>query len=259
MSTLYDNLVVQQVVAGNALNASSWYSYVDSSGTCQASYEGSDATHTGASDAHILLSEINAALDSEASPESDSYTTDASGNTANAFVIDGDDILTYSSTNIIKNNIGSIAFLWKAPLPYNKYVDDFYLIFMGGGGQDFMQIHYSVTDSKFYFSIYNGTNWSTARAISSAQTFVSEEWLKIAVTWSVAAATTMSIYINSSTAQGTYGSSWTKQTVPATIYVGGYHTSTSQSDGAFDELRIYSEALTSAKIETLFNDTWSWA
>jgi len=252
MATLFDNLVVQQTVSGDALVADNWYSYVDSSGTCQATYKGSEATHTGDSDYHILLSTVNADSDSNASPEADCYTTDASGNTFNAFVISGSSILTYPSTNIIKNNVGSIAFMWKAPLPYNKYVDDFYLFYLN----NFMSVIYSVTDSKFYFSIYNGTNWSTARAISDAQTFNSQQWLKICVTWDTSAATTMSIYIDSSTAQSTYGSSWTEQAVLADLYVGSYHTGISQSDGAFDELRIYSEALTSAKVETLFLTTW---
>uniref|UniRef100_A0A6M3XLK8 Putative lectin/glucanase superfamily protein n=1 Tax=viral metagenome TaxID=1070528 RepID=A0A6M3XLK8_9ZZZZ len=199
------------------------------------------------------MSTVLADSDSHASGEADSYTTDSALNEDHAFVIDGGDILTYSTTNIIKANKGSIAFKWKAPLPYNKYTDDFYLIYL----HQFMSIRYDISDRMFYFQIYNGTNWSTAKVLSDAQTFGSSDWIKICATWDTSSATTMSFYIDSSTPEGTYASTWTEQAVPATLYVGSYHTSTSQSDGTFDELRIYAVALTAAEVETLFNTTWS--
>lgn len=254
MATLYDNLVIQEVVTGDNCSASIWYTRVNSGGTSVWTGKDAQAGYAASSDYYITLSTVNADSDSAASPEADSYATDSSGRTDHTFVIDGGDILTYSTTNIIKANKGSIAFMWKAPLPYNKYTANFYLVYL----HQFMAIHYSISDSKFYFQIYNGTNWSTAKVLSNAQTFGSSDWIKICATWDTSSATTMSFYIDSSTPDGTYASTWTEQAVPATLYVGGYHTSISQSDGTFDELRIYSEAITAAEVETLFNTTWDW-
>ena len=251
MATLFDNLVVQQTVAGNALVEGNWYSYVDSFGTCQATYKGREATHTGASDYHILLSTVNADSDSNASPEADCYTTDASGNTFNAFVISGSSMLTYPSTNIIKANKGSIAFMWKAPLPYNKFTANFKLVYL----PNFLDFNYRYNEKKFYY-VMNDGGWVTCITSSNAQTFGANDWLKFCITWDTSSATTMALYIDSSTPDDTYGSSWTAQTIPSTLYIGVKDTGISQSDGAFDELRIYSEASTSAKVETLFSTTW---
>lgn len=255
MATLYDNLVINSVTLGNAVDDSTWYTRVDSSGVCQSTQKGAESGYATSSDYYLQLSTVNADSDSAASPEADSYATDASGRTDNCFVIDGGDILTYSTTNIIKANKGSIAFLWKAPLPYNKYTADFYLVYL----HQFMSIRYNISDKKFYFQIYNGTNWSTAKVLSDAQTFGASDWIKICATWDTSSAITMAFYIDSSTPDNTYGSAWTEQTVPATLYVGGYHTSTRQSDGTFDEFRIYAVALTGTEVGTLFDTTWLWA
>lgn len=253
MSTLYDNLVIQSVTLGNSCSSSNWYSRLDSSGQCVWTGKGAQSGYATASDYYIQLTEITANSDSKASPEADSYCADSSGRSDNAFVIDGGDTLTYSTTNIIKNNKGSIAFLWKAPLDYNDFVDDFYLAYL----YNFMAVLYDASEDSFYFKIYNGTDWSTCSIVSTGQTFSSGDWLKFCVTWDTSAATTMALYIDSNTAKDTYASSWTAQTVPSTLYLGSYYTGISQSDGAFDEFRLYAVALTSAEVGTLFDTTWA--
>jgi len=253
MSTLYDNLTISATVAGNLLSSSSWYSYVDSSGTCLATYKGSEATHTGSSDAHVLLATVNAINDSKSSPEADSYTTDSSGRTFHAFTIDGTDTLSHPTTNILKSNKGSIAFIWKAPLPYNKFTSNGYLF----EASNLIRIYYKNTDYKFYFEMYNGNNWTTVQLSSNVQTFGANDWIKMCATWDTSSGTTAAFYINSSTADDTYSSTWTEQSVPITMFMGSSALGTNQSDGTFDEFRIYSEQLTSAKVDTLFNTTWA--
>jgi len=253
VSTLYDNLTIDATISGDSLSDSSWYSYVDSSGVCQATYKGSNATHTASSDAHILLTTINADTDSKSSPEADSYITDSSGRTFHAFIVDGADTLSYSTTNILKSNKGSIVFIWKAPLPYNKFTSNGYLF----EASNLIRIYYKYTDYKFYFEMYNGSDWATVQLSSDAKTFGTNDWLKICATWDISSGTTAALYVNSSTADDIYSSVWTEQTVPATMYIGSTASGTNQSDGAFDEFRIYSEQLTSTKVNTLFNTVWS--
>ena len=220
--------------------------------------KGAETGYATSSDYYLTLSTVLADSDSHASGEADSYTTDSALNEDHAFVIDGGDILTYSTTNIIKANKGSIAFKWKAPLPYNKYTDDFYLLEVSSGTTtQFFKLWYDASAYNFNFDFYNGSNWTTAHVTGTTQSFAYSQWLKFCVTYDISAATTISAYIDSSTAIGAYGTVWTEQSIPNTMYLGSTSGSTSQSDGTFDELRIYAVALTSAEVETLFNTTWS--
>jgi len=254
MATYFDNLIIQAVVLGNACNANNWYTRVTSGGTFAWTGKGAQTGYATASDYYLPLSTVTAHASSKASPEADSYTTDASGVTAHAFVIDGGDTLYYSTTNVLKSNKGTLAFKWRAPLSYNKYQANFYLFY----ANNLVRIYYNYSDYKFYFQFYNGSDWTTAQAVTDAQSFAAAAWLKFCLQWNLeSTGDTISAYIDvAATAAATYSSTWTEQSVPATMYWGSDPSGAYQSDGAFDELRIYAEELSAIQRTTLFDTIW---
>ena len=252
MAVVYDNIIVAKLIKGNAVDSDSYYTRIDSNGDYVWTGKGAQSGHATSNDYYLPLSVISLSAGVHASPEADSYISDKAGNTYNAFVIDGGDVLKYPNTNVLTWEQGSIAFMWKPFLSSTQITENFYLFH----APDFIDIYYNKSDGKLYFTILSKT-------LSTSFTF-SNTWTKLAFVYDASATDKLIIYKDSSTPIATYtGSAWSEpESMPDWFYWGCKSSGTSpdegtnQADSIFDKLSIYAKPLTSNQVNELFS-IWS--
>lgn len=138
----------------------------------------------------------------------------------------------------IDGNQGSISFWFKPNFPYNASGDKTLLEF-----PSLMRLIYNASTDTFDFGYYNGTDYTTIKASSAAQTFAAGTWTYIAITWDVDNSPYLQIKINGD-AIGQYTTgAITVKTPQATNYIGSDQNSQNGAQGAFDDFIITDSVL----------------
>jgi len=203
----------------------------------------------------ISLTKLNSfsPVTSTSSSEVNSHFTDKFGTLSDSVLIDGSDTLSYSTVGNVSNSKGTISFWFKPLLPYNKFSENKYLLDCEDAADQLVRAYYNYSDCKYYLQFFNGTNWTTVQAISSAQNFNKDTWQHILFTYDNASG--INLYVNG-LEDGSYSGSWTAQDLPTDLYVGSLYNSsgnTNQADSFFDDLAIYDYILNSTEISNLYS------
>jgi len=169
-----------------------------------------------------------------------------SGKYGNAVTFDGvDDFVFATDTSSLDIGGAGTIEAWVNPVALNRWNS----IIAKGGSNDNTQHNYAleINESNRYVCILG--DGSSSRTLSSTIDAVSNQFTHVACVWDGA---NLQLYIN-----GALNSSTVQDLAPAAntfpLYIGQFGGNTDRFQGVIDEVRIYSQALTQAQVQSDMN------
>ncbi|MBI2626184.1 MAG: hypothetical protein HYW69_01150, partial [Candidatus Nealsonbacteria bacterium] len=155
--------------------------------------------------------------------------------------------LYYPASGNIGAATGTISFWYSPDFGYstttNKYLFE---------TQNHLRIIYNGSAQKFVAQAYDGADWSTSTATSSAQTFSADNWIHIAVAFAASSSTApITIYVNNQAVSDT--DIWTPQSLPIYMYIGSDSSGTNQAQGLITDFAIFDRVLTQQEIQQIYH------
>lgn len=132
----------------------------------------------------------------------------------------------------VDGNQGSVSFWYRPSYAYDTSLDRVLFEF-----PSLMKLIYNNSTDKFDFGYWNGSDFTTVKVSSSAQTFTANSWVYVAVTWDADNSPYLQIKTNNETIQQ-YNSSFTVQTPAATNYIGADASGQNGAAGTLDDFII---------------------
>lgn len=165
----------------------------------------------------------------------------ASGKFNSSLNFDGeDDVVSFTSTNVINTNAGSVA-LWAKPSSTQNGTN--YYIFD----------HYGTNSRIYILTNDTGTNLRSCLGACSdnvgSKTVTANTWHHVVVTWN---GTTAAFYVDGINNTSTSSFSGLSN-VGSTSYIGNYSDAAQGYTGQVDDVRIYNYALTPYQVKNVMN------
>ncbi len=179
------------------------------------------------------------------------YVSDKWGNHESAMYMEKTDefVLEISGSDLSATK-GSLYITYRPDYDTSD-ADDKYLI----SGSDFIKLYYDVNDYKFAGEMWNGSDWTTIRALSIQQNFVSGTWIHLAMVYNNTIGLTLYV---SGTEQGSVSDSWTAQTVPSNLSIGCVSGSEVRgAKGAIDNFKAFKRECDASEVLEIFGENVS--
>jgi hypothetical protein len=178
------------------------------------------------------------------SPAAITYTSDSWSNTNTAIEVKGSSTYDlYISGSDINTARGTFVCLYRPDYAYNdSSIAKRYIV----SGTNFLRIYYDYAEEAFYGQMYSGSGWDELVVSGGGQRFPSGSWIQIALTYDNTKGLFFSI---SGTMTDSKSTVWDAETAPTNLSIGYISGSDINSgDGAFDDIRMYKQFLTSAEL-----------
>lgn len=133
----------------------------------------------------------------------------------------------------IDGNQGSVSFWYRPSFAYDTSLDRVLFEFPSLG-----KLIYNSSTDKFDFGYWNGSDFTTVKVSSAAQTFTANSWVYVALTWDADNSPYLQIKINDSAIQQYTSGAITAQTPAATNYIGADSSGQNGAAGTLDDFVI---------------------
>jgi hypothetical protein len=180
------------------------------------------------------------------------YVSDKWGNHDSAMYMEiTDEFVLEISGNDMSATKGSVYITYRPDYAATYGGDDKYLI----SGSDFIRLYYDINVDRFAGEMWNGSNWSTIRAISIQQNFVSGTWIHIAMVYDITAGLTLYL---SGTQQDSVSATWSAQTIPSNLSIGCISGSDLNGAlGAIDNFKVFKRGSGASEVLTIYGENVS--
>jgi hypothetical protein len=180
------------------------------------------------------------------------YVSDKWGNHESALYADIDEQYNLQiSGGDISATKGSFYITYRPDYAYNVGGNDKFLI----SGSDFIRLYYDTSEEKFAGEMWNGSDWTTIRALSIGQNFISGTWIHLSMVYNNATGLTLHL---SGTQEDSIAGLWDAQTVPSFISIGCVSGSNiNGAKGAIDNFRVYKRESDASEVLTIYGENIS--
>lgn len=180
------------------------------------------------------------------------YVSDKWGNHESALYMEiTDEFVLQISDGDLSATKGSFYITYRPDYPYDSGGVDKYLI----SGADFVRLYYDVSEDRFAGEMWNGSDWTTVRALSIQQNFVSGTWIHLAMVYNNASG--LILYL-SGTQEDSVSDTWTAQTVPSFLSIGNVSgTGVDGAHGAIDNFKAFKRESDASEVLTIYGENVS--
>jgi hypothetical protein len=180
------------------------------------------------------------------------WVSDKWGNHESALYMEIDDnyVLQMSGGDLSATK-GSIYITYRPDYIATYGGADKYLI----SGADFIRLFYDISQDRFAGEMWNGSDWTTVRAISIQQNFVSGTWIHLAMVYDNTSGLTLYV---SGTEQDSVSATWDAQTVPSNLSMGCISGSELEgAHGAIDNFKVFKRTSDASEVLTIYGENMS--
>lgn len=139
---------------------------------------------------------------------------------------------------------GTIEIKWRSDIPYSAYAENKYIVELG----NFARCYYNYSDYKFYWQIYNGSNWTTVSVTSAVQSFVAGTTIHLLLSYDKTVGVRLTVNGISTNTDIT----WTEQSLPTSMYLGSSSSLVNQCDGVLKNLVTYNRMVSAKEAANLY-------